>query len=133
MWLCTFATDGNGITQRVSLEQAADVYLGTEQRGRLGIADGAHKMPIVGERVINASNSVIRRTRGACGRAKTDCVQAVTDGGVVAHWQVTPKRADDRTKSQTTRVTSGSVPGAAEGRGGERIIPHCSRGILEAQ
>src|ERR1700686_2889611 len=101
MWLGSFAMYSNGFTQGVPLEETADVYLGIKERRRFRIADGAHKMPIVGEIVIKASDSVVRRTRGTHGGAETDCVQAVTHGGVIAPRQVTPKSADDRIKPQT--------------------------------
>src|SRR3982074_2367191 len=115
MRLGTFAMYGSGSTESVPLEETAEVYFGTKQRRRFRITHGAHKMPIVGEIVIKASDSVVSRTRDADGRAETDCVQAVTHAGVVALRQVTPKSADNRTKPQTTRVTGGSVPGAAGG------------------
>ena len=84
----------------------------------LRIPDGTHKMPVVGEIVIKASDSGVRRTRSAYGRAKTDRVQAVTHGGVVALRQVTPKSTDDRIEPQTARVTGGSVARAAGSRRG---------------
>src|SRR6266852_1276890 len=110
MRLGTLAMYSNRSTESVPLQEAADVYLGIKQRCRLRIADGSHKMPVVGEIVIKASDPGVRRTRGACGRAKTDCVQPVTHGGVVARRQVTPKGADDRIQPQTARVTGGRVP-----------------------
>src|SRR4030088_1150403 len=133
MRLGTFAMYGSGFAGSVPLEQTAEVYLGTKERCRFCITYGAHKMPIVGEIVIKASDSVVSRTRDADGRAETDCVQAVTHAGVVAPRQVTPKSADNRTEPQTTRVTGGSVPCATGGRRGQSIITHYSRGIPEAQ
>src|SRR3982074_1584973 len=121
MRLGTFAMNGSGITERVPLEQTAEIYLRTKQRRRFGKTEGAHKMPIVGEIVIKASDSVVSRTRDAHGRAETDCVQAVAHAGVVAPRQVTPKSADNRTEPQTTRVTGGSVPCATGGRRGQSI------------
>src|SRR5882724_3607543 len=109
MRLGSFAMYSNGFTGGVSVEETAEVYLGTKERRRFRIADGTHKMPIVREIVIKPSDSVVRRTWGAHGRAETDCVQAVAHGGVVALRQVTPKSADDRIKPQTTRVTGGSI------------------------
>ena len=123
----------NGRTESIPLEETADVDLGTKERRRVRISDGAHKMPVVGKIVIKASDSGVRRTRGACGRAKTDCVQAVTHRGVVAHRQVTPEGADDRIEPQTAWVTGGSVPWAAGGRGGQRVITHDARSIHETQ
>src|SRR3979490_338894 len=133
MRLGTFAMYGSGITERVPLKETAEVYLGTKQRRRFCITDGAHEMPIVGEIVIKASDSVVSRTRDAAGRAETDCVQAVTHAGVVPPRQVTPKSADNRTEPQTTRVTGRSVPCATGGRRGQSIITHYSRCVPEAR
>src|ERR1700682_1409715 len=124
MRLGTFAMYGSGFTESVPLEETAEVYLRTKERRRFCITDGAHKMPIVGEIVIKASDSVVSRTRDADGRAETDCVQAVTHAGVVAPRQVTPKSADNRTKSQTTWVTGGTVACAAGDRSGQRVITY---------
>src|SRR5258708_30435872 len=104
MRLGSFAMYSNGLIGSVPLEETAEVYLGTKERRRFGIADGTHEMPIVGEIVIKASDSVVRRTGSAHGRAETDCIQAVTHGGVVTARQVAPKSADDRIKPQTARV-----------------------------
>src|SRR5258708_16014104 len=60
-------------------------------------------------------------------------VEGGTRGGVGAPGEVAPKSADDRIKPQTTWVTGGSVPWAAGGRGGQRVITHYPRGIPEAQ
>src|ERR1700722_9866274 len=133
MRLGTLPVYSNGLRESVPLEETTDVYLGIKQRGRFRVTDGAHKMPLVREIVIKASDPGVRRTRGACGRAKTDCVQAVTHGGVVAHRQVTPKGADDRIQPQTAWVTGGSVPCAAGGRRGQGVITDCPRSIQEAQ
>src|SRR5580704_1378499 len=133
MWLRTFAMNRNRFTESIPPDETADIYLGIKQRRRLRIAGGAHKVPIVGEIVIKAANSGIRRTRGAYGRAETDCVQTVTQCGVVACRQVTPKSADDGIKPQTTRITSRSVPWAAGDRGGQRVIAHDARGIHKTQ
>src|SRR4030088_2807917 len=116
MRLGTFAMYGSGFAGSVPLEQTAEVYLGTKERCRFCITYGAHKMPIVGEIVIKASDSVVSRTRDAHGRAETDCVQAVAHAGVVSLRQVTPKSADNWTKPQTTRITGGSIPWAARDR-----------------
>src|ERR1700675_4387556 len=120
MRLGTFAMYSNGLTESVPLEETAQIHLGIKERRRFRIADGAHEMPIIREIVIKASDSIVRRTRGAHRRAETNCVQAVTHGGVVALRQVTPKSADDRIKPQTTWVTGGSVPRAAGGGDGQR-------------
>src|SRR6202035_4990848 len=123
----------NGLRESVPLEETTDVYLGIKQRGRFRVSHGAHKMPPVREIVIKASDPGVRRTRGACGRAKTDCVQAISHGGVVAHRQVTPKGADDRIEPQTTRITDRGVPWPAGGRGSQRVITHDARSIHETQ
>src|ERR1700688_1024910 len=133
MWLRTFAVNRNRFTERISFDETADIYLGIKQRRRLRIAGGAHKVPIVGEIVIKAPDSGIRRTRGAYGRAETDCIQTVAQCGVIACRQVTPKSADDGIKPQTTRITGRSVPWAAGDRGGQRVIAHDARGIRETQ
>src|ERR1700730_11637325 len=133
MGLGGFAMYSNRFTESVPLEETADVDLRIKERRRFRIADGAHKMPILGEIVIKASDSVVRRTRGAHGRAEADCVETVTHCGVVPPRQMTPKSAHNRTKPQTTWVAGGNVPWAAGGRGSQWVVTHNPRGIPEAQ
>src|SRR5258708_35538397 len=107
MRLRAFAMYGSGVTESVSLEKTSDIYLRTKERGCFRIADGRHKMPIIGEVVIQSSDSVVRRTRSACGRAETDCVQAVARRGIIALRHVTPHSADNRINPQTTWAEGG--------------------------